>query len=277
MRTVAKKLGARLGLPAGWDVVQRLAGADAEAAVRLLKKDEETEHALLMKVQELVNATFWGWGGHGAKTRTRDRGAEPVAKALKVMSVIYVQNAEVYVNYRSRRAEIANAMQPSMPCGDTWDVKTAKVPLVSGRLKENPVDPMLNEHYLWHGCRPEGAEGITDANFDLERAGSAYGSLFGPGIYLAESCMKADEYTTADLRGYFPLLLCRVVLGNVNYCDHVSPVSVSSELVASCKPSGSHHSVLGDREKVHGTFREFIVFDNHQVYPEYIVWYRREF
>ena len=30
-----------------------------------------------------VNATFWGWGGHGAKTRTRDRGAEPVAKALK--------------------------------------------------------------------------------------------------------------------------------------------------------------------------------------------------
>ena len=44
-------------------------------------------------------------------------------------------SGKVYVNYRSRRAEIANAMQPSMPCGDTWDVKTAKVPLVSGRLK----------------------------------------------------------------------------------------------------------------------------------------------
>ena len=30
-----------------------------------------------------MDATFWGWGGHGAKTRTRDRGTEPVAKKLK--------------------------------------------------------------------------------------------------------------------------------------------------------------------------------------------------
>ena len=30
-----------------------------------------------------MNATFWGWGGHGARTRTRDRGTEPVAKGLQ--------------------------------------------------------------------------------------------------------------------------------------------------------------------------------------------------
>ena len=36
-------------------------------------------------------------------------------------------------------------------------------------FQENPVDPSMNEHYLWHGCKPEGAEGITDANFDLKR------------------------------------------------------------------------------------------------------------
>lgn len=76
----ARRVGEKMGLPAGWDVVERLAGTDA---ARLLKKDEETERALLRKVQELVNATYWGWGGHGAKTRTRDRGSEPVAKSLK--------------------------------------------------------------------------------------------------------------------------------------------------------------------------------------------------
>ncbi|CAK9017507.1 unnamed protein product [Durusdinium trenchii] len=270
----ARKVGEKMGLPAGWDVVERMAGTDA---ARLLKKDEETELALLKKVQELVDATFWGWGGHGAKTRTRDRGSEPVAKALKVMSVIYVQNAEVYVNYRARRQEISGSMTPDIPTGDAWDVKTAAIPLVGGRLKDSPVDASINEFYLWHGCKPEGAEGITDANFDIKRAGSAYGSLFGPGIYLAESCMKADEYTSPDARGYFPLLLCRVALGNINYCDHPSPVSIGPSLVASCKAGGGFHSVLGDREKVNGTFREFIVFDNHQVYPEYIIWYRREF
>ena len=226
----------------------------------------------------------------------------------KVVSVIYVQNAEagnmpclswarkwpwfeyrsmlhveismgsmgcfshgqVYVNYRARRDEIGASMTPEMATGDAWDVKTAAVPLLGGRLKdgrqrvpptgsnntvprtwagseddifhpdissvvsqtyrrhhhstnisiyfnklsklrilhtahmelqcvdrecmrmqlpakisdiyfrgcnsflyalwqENPVDASMNEHYLWHGCKPEGAEGITDANFDLKR------------------------------------------------------------------------------------------------------------
>lgn len=67
----ARKVGQKMGLPAGWDVAERMAGTDA---ARLLKKDEETGQALLKRVQELVDATFWGWGGHGAKTRTRDRG-----------------------------------------------------------------------------------------------------------------------------------------------------------------------------------------------------------
>eukprot|EP00439_Symbiodinium_sp_Y106_P075729 s316_g15.t1 len=253
----AHRMGARMGLPAEWDVVERMAGTDGA----LLKKDEETAAELLKRVQDLdawleVNATFWGWGGHGARTRTRDRGMEPVAKGLQVMSVIYVQNAEVFVNYRARRAEIAGVMKPDMPTlGKRWQFNTAESHSCSGAK--------------------EGAEGITDANFDLTRAGTAFGSLFGPGIYLAESCMKADEYTQADHRGYFPLLLCRAVLGNVLYCDHPSPVEISASLVAACGERGGHHSILGDREKVNGTFREFIVFDNHQVYPEYIVWYRR--
>ena len=36
------------------------------------------------------------------------------------------------------------------------------------------------------------------------------------------------------------------------------------------------HSVLGDREKVSGTFREFMVYQNEAVYPEWIIWYTRE-
>lgn len=36
-------------------------------------------------------------------------------------------------------------------------------------VQDSPVDASINEFYLWHGCKPEGAEGITDANFDIKR------------------------------------------------------------------------------------------------------------
>ena len=38
---------------------------------------------------------------------------------------------------------------------------------------------------------------------------------------------------------------------------------------------GEYHSVLGDREKAAGTFREFVVMDQDQVYPEILVRYTR--
>ena len=95
--------------------------------------------------------------------------------------------------------------------------------------------------------------------------------------------MKADEYTQPDRRGWYPLLLCRVVpweplihliipvsmlgclvgicfcevleavmiklcaevLGNVLYCDHPSPVSISSSLVAACGERGGR--IQGNR------------------------------
>lgn len=36
-----------------------------------------------------------------------------------------------------------------------------------------------------------------------------------------------------------------------------------------------YHSLLGDREKCRRTFREFVVYDDDQVYPEFAVWYKR--
>jgi len=60
----------------------------------------------------------------------------------------------------------------------------------------------------------------------------------------------------------------------VNYSDEVSPDV--DELVDSCV-NGNFHCVVGDREKCRGTFREIIVYANSQVYPEYVIWYRRHY
>ena len=36
-------------------------------------------------------------------------------------------------------------------------------------------------------------------------------------------------------------------------------------------------AVLGDREAVVDTYREFVVFDDAQIYPEYVIIYTRSF
>lgn len=43
----------------------------------------------------------------------------------------------MYVNYRARRDEISASMTAEMATGDAWDIKTAAVPLLGGRLKDS--------------------------------------------------------------------------------------------------------------------------------------------
>jgi len=133
--------------------------------------------------------------------------------------------------------------------------------------------------------------------------------LFGKGIYLAESSSKADEYGEGSndnpdkprmqeegrpkegrpKEGEGPArppgkidpnnlcreaysLVSRATLGRVKYTDEKNPNP--DALQKDCL-DGNHESVLGDRFKVHGTFREFIVFNDDLVYPEYVVRYER--
>ena len=44
----------------------------------------------------------------------------------------------------------------------------------------------MNEIFLWHGCSPAGAQGISQEGFKQDFAGSGAGTMYGKGIYLAE-------------------------------------------------------------------------------------------
>jgi len=104
-------------------------------------------------------------------------------------------------------------------------------------------------------------------------AGSHKGSMFGPGIYLAENSTKADEYASdgnsALYKGIFAILLCRVTLGKACFVE--SPGNYQSKVA-----SGEYDCVIGDRKKAVGTYREVVLFNPKQVFPEYAVLYRRE-
>ena len=135
------------------------------------------------------------------------------------------------------------------------------------------------EALLFHGSRPAACFSICQSDFMVNLAGSHKGTLYGPGVYLAEMSSKSDEYgeieTQGENKGLYAMLLCRSTCGHVLYDDALTPDT--QELLKSCTGvAPKYHSVLGDREKTRGTYREFVIYNNDQVYPEYVILYTRE-
>merc|ERR1712050_420029 len=128
---------------------------------------------------------------------------------------------------------------------------------VSSKDEDLRIDPTVNEVFLFHGTCGLGADKITTESFKLNLAGTATGSLYGRGIYLAENSTKSDEYSKEDKKGLRTMLVCRVALGNALYNDQVEADGAACE--DACL-NVENHSVLGDRKKCKGTFREFVVF-----------------
>jgi len=115
----------------------------------------------------------------------------------------------------------------------------------------------------------------------LALAGTGKGALYGRGLYFAEASSKSDEYAGEDAgdalssKNLHAMLLCRVVCGRILYTDAEKPDAELLERRCAVA-SGEHDSVLGDREACRGTYREYVVYQAPQVYPEYIVVYRRK-
>lgn len=140
-------------------------------------------------------------------------------------------------------------------------------------------DRSVNEFMLFHGTRPSACASICETDFKVSMAGSGAGTLYGKGVYFGENSSKSDEYATEEAEGIYSglcaMLLCRVTCGRMYYTDEVKPNT--DDIHAACRGQNrTHHSVLGDRVKARGTYREFVLFDNDLAYPEYVVIYRRE-
>merc|ERR1719446_1394620 len=113
-------------------------------------------------------------------------------------------------------------------------------------MDDAPTDKSMNEWYLFHGTSPAGAKAICSTDFKQLYAGSATGTLYGPGTYFSDSCTKADEYAKEGESGIRVMLLCRVMGGRVKYTDEVAPDA--AELTRSVL-QGPYDSIYGDREK----------------------------
>lgn len=258
-------------LPREWDVTAMLSEDTQENGMPSPSRVTKSGHvarlvaevklppASVLAVQRLVDHTF-------ICKRTRDRGDFEVPVRMEVVEVVRVQNSAAWVKYNKARGEIQAEGEQLVPAILT---STHEDRLVSSTL--GSLDADCNEQWLFHGTSPEAIQGIANRDFRLDLAGSHRGTLYGKGLYLAECSSKADEYAYEDENGLCRMLLCRAVLGSILVDQSQRPPA--AELTAKCKTG--YNSLCGDRWAAVGTYREFVLYNQTQVYPAYIILYRR--
>jgi len=238
-----------------------------------LFKDEK--QSITIAMQRMLDKTWKDQRTRDARLHGRTGGMEK----FKVVNVRRNENPKSWISYFKLRAQLAEKLESRGGCKQ-WTAKTAATGLDGESCPVHDRAGLMNEvneFYLFHGTKPSAVHAICKDDFALNLTGTNAGTLYGPGLYFAEASSKADEYASDDKEGIFEglyaLILCRVMCGNMHYTDAVRP-NVQT-LMDSIVKNRTHQSVLGDREKCRGTYREFIVFDPDQVYPEYIIIYRR--
>lgn len=239
------------------------------------------EPEIISRFQDLFDRTY-------SDVTTRDRCKHNgndwrVPKDFTVISAVRNENSKLWLKYTFRKAFQQKERKLADELGACADTHAHDLPpfqehtdvLTTSYWEErhgtDKLDARVNEWYLWHGTSAAAADHICKNDFKLRLAGTATGSLYGPGSYFAESITKADEYSRTE-GGTNTVLLCRVLGGRVRYCDERSPDA--DQLTSDCV-EGPYDSILGDRVKTSNTYREFIIFDTEDVYPEYIITYRR--
>jgi len=219
---------------------------------------------------------------------SRPMGNPGLPVRYRVCQALRVEDSAMWTDYCRRRL----AIQSLRGHQDKWDCEP---PLTSSAVKDAeatvfaPLDPNSNEMYLFHGTKTRLALKIAseDVRLNLAHAGGG----LGPGLYLSESVTKSDEYAsdcahtgvslpgaseTPDpyYEGIFAMLVMRVAMGKAAKTDSFFTEPEKADMVAAISDK-RYDSVLADRRKATGTFREFCVFDKDQVYTEYVIFYER--
>ena len=122
------------------------------------------------------------------------------------------------------------------------------------------------EIFLFHGTKIENVQKIIDNGFNLDKASD--GSLYGEGIYLTDSCQKADQYCDlahARKKHTLAMIVVRTALGRVGLYE---------ECERDCDLRKTFDTVIAGKGK---RFCEVLKYNPTQCYPAYAVIYDRCF
>jgi O-acetyl-ADP-ribose deacetylase (regulator of RNase III)/uncharacterized membrane-anchored protein YhcB (DUF1043 family) len=239
---------------------------------------------LFTDIKKLVMGT-WELGKIG-----QGRDASNLAhNSIEIQNIWTIENPGVFRKYYTTKKEIClNAAVNHFPRIDglqnEHEVRTKRHTVHNAKLIKE-----INEYYLFHGTKATCVPSIEHFGLDGRMTGD--NSLFGRGIYFAESSTKADQYAddkTKRVGANQPLYMyvVRVLLGNAFVCQQPQPfkkppcTSYPKTCADPCCTEHKAHfdSLIGTHrpDNARLIFREFIVYDGSQCYPEFLVEYVRK-
>lgn len=205
-----------------------------------------------------------------------------VPKGYTLVGAYRNQNRDLWQKYTLLKNAIAREC--------TLDGEVPYTPIAGTVEPPFPLDAGCNEWHLFHGTSPEKCRTICATNFRLNMAGtgatwkdtgvSVGTPLYGFGVYFAEKITKADEYSAPIPpgevgEGCHCAVLCRVIGGRTNI---VTTNEIEVDKLRRDVFDGPYHSVFGDRVSSLGKpFREVVVYDKDQCFPELLLVYTRNY
>ena len=241
----------------------------AETPTRRLDVTHEMRDSIDWLMQRTAKPHFHGIGrdSHGATFAT-----------FGVVKVWRIENHRRWQAYALKREALKlDARAGGQPINPP--IATDPYCMPSGALLDMAGS---NERLLFHGTKKEGVDVICNRGFD-ERV-SRLDGLFGPGCYFAENSSKSDEYVPPGPKQY--MFLCRVLLGSpfvttTPQKDMRRPPCVERHCSNPKCAHAQHDSLLApcralDAKACLERFREFVVYNGDQAYPEFLIEYVRE-
>ncbi|KAJ8297433.1 hypothetical protein KUTeg_023964 [Tegillarca granosa] len=202
---------------------------------------------------------------------------------IKVTKVQRVEHLDLFEKYSYERQQLfSKACKNGRRFSNLQNLKGSVGPvrtekLADGILMED-IYPEINEFYLFHGTKQGNIDAVLAQGLDNRMAGT--NAVFGQGIYAAESATKADQYVdTRSQRSVGEekqMLMIRMCMGEI--CLTNKPKKHCRAPCLTCyDDSCKEHNTFSDSVVVDGLwiFREFIVYDQRQSYPEYLITYIR--
>ncbi len=221
--------------------------------------------------------------------------------SFAVTRVVRVQNPVLWVNYHNRCGVMHKKLLEQFKSDDKIP-PVAKVLTAAAAPPPSPLNRAVNEQFLFHGLNHAHLDTITREGFNPRFC--SLDGMFGSALYFAEHSSKANQYThcgSCSMVGGTPglnagqqckclpsdeacLLLCRVALGDglveKDYRGN-APGQFWHQLRTEPKKASGHiyHSVIGESQQNYAhaalRLREYIVFEQTAVFPEYKIFYKR--
>ncbi|RXN01801.1 Poly [ADP-ribose] polymerase 12 [Acipenser ruthenus] len=131
------------------------------------------------------------------------------------------------------------------------------------QMKKKNGGESVDEKFLFHGTEQSLLDAICEQNFDWRICG-VQGSLYGKGSYFARDALYSHNYSKTRT-GTQILFVARVLVGEFtrgksNYVRPPPKDGNNTSFYNSCVDSKSNPSI-------------FVIFEKHQIYPEYLIEY----